>query len=167
MKTMKKMLCFVALSIVMLILTSCIAAKPKEFTKEGVTVTLDTSFKEQLTQENPQFQMVYISSKYGFSGNGEKKADLSGIQTLKGYMTAVKSNSKKEFDTQEYKENDELCFIYGYLEQVVSSNNFTYMVIVKEGEEKFYVFNIWCLTSKFNDKAKEKMMNIAKSIKVE
>lgn len=134
------------------------------FTKAGVTVTLDDSFGET---ENVAFQIAYVSPKYGFSGNGESKENLSNIKTLNGYMQAVIINSKKEFDTTEYKENDQISFIYGYYNQEVESRDFTYMVIAKEGKEKFYIFNIWCLTSNFDDKTKTKMMDIAKSIKVE
>lgn len=127
-------------------------------------MTLDTSFGET---NNQKFQMVYVSSKYGFSGNGENKSLLPNIKTLKGYMQAVLSNEQKEMDVLEYKECEQISFVYGYLEQNANGNDFVYMIFAKEGLNKFYIFNIWCLKSQFSDKAKDKMMDIAKSVIVE
>lgn len=166
MKVLRRISYLVVFVTLSLMLTSCfkIKAKEKVFAKAGITVTLDTTFNEN---ENVAFQITYISPTYGFAGNGESKSSLSGIKTLNGYMQAVISSSKKEVDIIEYKENEQISFLYGYYDQIAEGREFTYMVIAKEGKDKFYIFDIWCLKKNFDDKSKSKMMDIAKSITVE
>lgn len=164
MKKMRKLFVVFVLALSLFTLTGC----SKEFKKAGITITLDSTFHES---ENVAFQVVYLSNKYGFSGNGESKSDLSanGIDTLNEYSKAVLEVAKKDNLVMEnyYEEENKVGFQYTFFSQEVEGRDFRYMIITKEGKEKFYVMNLWCLESNFNDKTKTKMMDWAKSIKVE
>ncbi len=164
MKKMRKLFAAFVLALSLFTLTGC----SKEFKKAGITITLDSSFHES---ENVAFQVVYLSNKFGFSGNGESKSELvtSNIATLEEYSKAVLEVAKKDDLVMEnvYEEGNKISFQYAFFTQDVEGRNFRYMIITKEGKDKFYVMNLWCLESNFNDKTKTKMMDWAKSIKVE
>lgn len=164
MKKMRKLFVAFVLAFSLFTLTGC----SKEFKEAGITITLDSSFHKS---ENVAFQVLYLSSKYGFSGNGESKSALSSssITTLDEYSKAVLEVAKKDNLVMEnvYEDGNKISFQYTFFTQEVERRNFRYMIITKEGKDKFYVMNLWCLESNFNDKTKTKMMDWAKSIKVE
>jgi len=164
MKKMRKLFVVFVLAVSLFTLTGC----SKEFKKAGITITLDSSFHES---EHEDFQVVYLSNKFGFSGNGENKSELvtSNIATLEEYSKAVLEVAKKDDLVMEnvYEEENKISFQYTFFTQDVEGEEFKYMIITKEGKDKFYVMNLWCLESNFNDKTKTKMMDWAKSIKVE
>lgn len=161
---MRKLFVAFVLTLSLFTLTGC----SKEFKKAGITITLDSTFHES---ENVAFQVVYLSNKYGFSGNGESKAALSStnISTLDEYSKAVLAVAKKTdlVMGNYYEEENKVGFQYTFFTQNVEGRDFRYMIITKEGKDKFYVMNLWCLESNFDDKTEAKMMNWAKSIKVE
>lgn len=167
MRRIKRIIFVIGLCIGLSVITGCSCKKTeKKFTKEGITITLDSSFSED---EDVAFQVVYLSKKFGFSGNGEKKASLIGIHSLKEYMNIILKNAQKEDSTiQEYQsEGSPYFFLYTYFDAIVQEREFSYMLITKEGESKYYVMKLWCQKKDFNHENKEKMLNWAKSIIVE
>ncbi len=163
MKIIKKISLIVFVMVLMLTITGC--KKEKTFTKAGITVTLDSSFHES---QNINLEVVYLSSKFGFGANGETKTSLVTVDTLDKYMNAVLVNAnRKDSTVEKYEVDGEVSFLYTIYDAKVESRDFTYLVLAKEGKDKYYIINFWCLKNSFNDKTKEKMFNWAKSIKVE
>lgn len=165
---MKKI--FTSLVILLLVgaLAGCslFAPEEKEFSQNGMTVTLDESFTKS---ENVAVQMYLLSNDHIFTGNGESKSTLADYGhtnlTLHRYTELVLASVNKKATINTYDED--VTFKYAYYEANVEGTEFAYMLVTMEGDSKFYSMNFGCLKKNFNDDTKEKYMEWAKTIKVD
>lgn len=167
MSKIKKVIFTLILCITISLITGCNCNNcKKKFTKSGITITLDNNFYET---ENVAYQVVYLSRKFGFNGDWELKTSLIGINSLNEYMNTILKNSKRDYLTiQTYQdESNSVYFLYTFYDEIVKEREFSYMLITKEGNSKYYVMQFWCQKKDFNEKTKEKMLNWAKTIIVE
>lgn len=143
-------------------LSSC-ASKPKEFSSNGITVTLTNKFKYG-NDENAQ--VLLLTSKIGFMGNGEYKTSVGvSDNQLEHYTQKVLNVSGKTADIMNYDE-DGVTFCYAYYTATAQNITFKYMLITKEGTSKYYTMNFWSKESEF-DEYKDQFLEWAKTIKVE
>lgn len=155
---------FIALTLILSIctLSSC-KGKEQTFTSNGITVTLNSKFKEQTIQGA---QVVYATNKLGFMGNAENKSVVGlGDNKLEQYTKAVIDASSLNVEYQIFDE-DGVKFGYAYYSASVSGIKYKYMLVTKEGKDNYYTMNFWSFEKSFN-KNENQFMEWAKQIVVE
>jgi uncharacterized ion transporter superfamily protein YfcC len=163
MNKMKNIIVTIVIIITMFTLTSC-KVKEQTFSANGITVTLNTKFKQQDISGS---QVIYVSRKIGFMGNKESKKLLNVADNKLDIYTkkVVEVNNLKEIELFTYNQ-DGVVFMYGYYTAEVNNIKYKYMLVTKEGEDNYYTMNFWSLEKNFN-----KNMNLfidwAKTIVVE
>ena len=162
MKKFKIVLMFIAMFMMVGTLSSC-ASKPKEFSSNGITITLTNKFKYG-NDEN--VQVLLLTSKIGFMGNGEYKTSVGvSDNQLEHYTQKVLNVSGKTADITNYDE-DGVTFCYAYYTATAQNITFKYMLITKEGASKYYTMNFWSKESEF-DEYKDQFFAWTKTIQVE
>ena len=144
-------------------LCSCGAAKEKEFSKEGFTITLTDAFKEQ---EIATQTVAYASSKVSVTA---LKEDLSAFKdnnmdtdiTLKDYAELV--IAANGLDSEAEEKDGLVCFTY---DKSLSGQNFTYLATVFKGSDAFWLVQFGCENSQY-DALKEDFVKYAKTVKVD
>lgn len=138
-------------------------AEPKEFSGSGMTLTLDDTFSESSILNA---QLYLISTKHGFTGNGERKSDLSDYATtLEEYGELISDVYDKDLEYKTYSDSD-TSFLYSTYEASTEDGDFSYMIVLKEGESKFYCMNFFCRSKDF-EKSEDQYLEWAKTIRVE
>ena len=128
MKKFKIVLMFIAMFMMVGTLSSC-ASKPKEFSSNGITITLTNKFKYG-NDEN--VQVLLLTSKIGFMGNGEYKTSVGvSDNQLEHYTQKVLNVSGKTADITNYDE-DGVTFCYAYYTATAQNITFKYMLITKD-----------------------------------
>jgi len=162
---MKKALLVILLCITAFITGCNFNPEPKEFSKDGITVTLTEAFKEN---DNDLHKVTYASTKVIFTGNYET---LSDNLTLLEYATKCLSYGDEASDATEYND-DVTSFVYGTyentVEDVILTHDVTYkyMLICMKGESgKYYCMNFGTTKDTFDD-YKDQIFEWAKTIKV-
>lgn len=164
-KVLKSFICLMFI----LMLTGCslFSAKPKEFSGNGMTVTLTSDFS---VGKNVQVPFYVASDKHIFMGANESKSLLAsnGYRnlTLEQYAELVIYIYKKNVKINTYQD-DETEFVYAYYDSTVSGVSYSYMMVCMEGDDSFYTMNFACFTKNFDDSTKELYMKWAKTIRVE
>jgi hypothetical protein len=146
---MKRILSVFFIFLFVFILVGCGKSDEKEFSKAGVTITLNDSFVEKDAIQAP----FYLESKdHFFMANREAKSGLRtyGITTLDTYVEAVLNNANKNVTIKSFNE-DGLSYKYAYYTSTVNEQTFGYMLIAMEGEDHFYTMNFGCLEDDFDD----------------
>lgn len=162
MRKLKCILLVIALFCSLFLVTSC-KAKEKVFSESGITVTLTNKFKEL---DNQNFDVCYVSSKIGFAAIGDSKTDLDmGDNQVEEYLSKVLVVNKKT-DNVELFEEDDVKFYYSIYEASAEGKTFRYLIVAKEGKDKYYTINFWTLLDDFN-KYKDELFKYAKTIVVE
>ena len=164
---MKKVL-IITLFIISIFLGGCnfFTPEPKEFSKDGITLTLDESFKEN---ENDLHKVTFASTKALFTGNYET---LSSNLSVKEYATLCLKAIDSSEEVLEYTD-DNTTFAYSYyvntVEDVFLGKDVTYkymLVCMKGSNNKYYCMNFGTTENNFDD-YKDQMFEWAKTIKVE
>ena len=134
--------------------------EPKEFTKSGITVTLDESFTEN---ENALHMVTYVSLNVIFTGNRET---ITTNYTQKKYAELVLKAGNISGDVLEYSD-DQISFAYSYYTNTVEDIEYKYLLVCMKGQtNKYYCMNFGTKESMFDD-YKDQMFEWAKTIKVE
>ena len=164
---MKKVL-IITLFIISIFLGGCnfFTPEPKEFSKDGITLTLDESFKEN---ENDLHKVTFASTKVVFTGNYET---LGSNLSIKEYANLCLESINSDEEALEY--TDEVTnFVYSYytntVEDVFLGKDVTYkymLVCMKGSNHKYYCMNFGTTENNFDD-YKDQMFEWAKTIKVE
>ncbi|MCI8331647.1 MAG: hypothetical protein HFE78_02330 [Clostridiales bacterium] len=142
-------------------LCSCGAAKEKEFSKEGFTITLTDAFKEQ---EIATQTVAYVSTKVSVSALKEEKSAFEDNDLdidLSDYADLVIAANNLSAEAEE--KDGLLCFTY---DNSVSGQNFTYLATVFESSDAFWLVQFGCEKDKY-DSFKEDFVKYAKTVKVD
>ena len=170
---MKRFLCLVSLLFLSFVLFAC-NASPKEFSKGGITLTLNTSFKES-SADNAQ--VYYLSRKAMFMGN---RFDPNDYPPTCRYDKESPDMLADHLRNDEYLQydgkpahysvletgNDGTKFAWLYYDNTVNNVEYSYMLVTKISDDYFYVMNFGCLKKDFEDLSSD-FMDYAKTIKVE
>ena len=144
---------------VLLLCTGC-SAKAKDFTKEGLTLTLTEDFKEQTDNTYTAYYLsdtvaVYaLREEFELFEGGDVEVDLPY------YMDLVIETNGLDSEPQE---KDGL--IYFVFEKKVNSNDFTYYAFAYEGSDAFWLVQFCCETKNVQ-KLESTIFQYAKSVKV-
>ncbi len=167
---MKKIMQLILLVCMTITLVAC-ETKTKEFTKEGVTVTLPTSFKERKADNA---LVYYLSRKAMFMANRNKKQDyppLCQYNDAQGYADKLRNDEYLQYNKKpaDYslveKGNDGTEFAWLYYDNTVNKIEYSYMLVVKVAGDNVYIMNFASLKKDF-EKLSSDFMEYAKSIKV-
>ena len=163
MRKIRNIIILIVLLLTLFTFTSC-KTKEQVFSSNGITVTLNSKFKEQ---EINGAQVLYLTRKLGFMGNQESKELLIiSDNKLLDYTKKVLEVSKiKDVEILTYDE-DGVKFMYGYYSSTVNNIKYKYMLVTKEGKDNYYTMNFWSLEKDFNAN-KNQFMEWAKTIVVE
>ncbi len=158
---MKKVLSLALVLILMLSLVSC-APKPKEFTKEGMTITLTNSFWEKAMDG---FTACYDSRKDAVFVLKEAFSMLEGAEelTLDEYAELVRKNNASKSPSEIKKEDGLTIMEYTFLNE---SNNTTYgyFLTMFKTSDAFWLVQFTCDESDY-DTHRASFIEWAKSIK--
>lgn len=160
---MKKRVLCVLLCLVLILCTGCslldAGASSKTFEKNGFSIELTTAFQEK---EHVSFTAYFLSSDTMVTALLEEYDLFEGynVNSLEDYANLVMQANKLTGEP-EYKD-DLLCFFY---DAQVNGKDFTYMAVVYEGEEGYWLINI-ASESKHFDKLLPTFITYAKSVKV-
>lgn len=155
-------------------LFACGGTTPKEFKKEGITITLTSEFVEG---SNINAQVLYTSNKEMFMGNRflpsyypstiiiDKDDPTAFADYLRNEAYLQYDNNPSDYSTEETG-NDGTKFAWIYYDNTVSSYTYTYMLVVKISDSYVYVMNFATLKSEFASHS-DNFMTYAKSIVVE
>lgn len=158
----KKLIVVLLVIICLCTLTSC-KVKPKEFSSEGITVTLTNKFRK-MSVDN--VDVSYISNKVGFAGLGEAKSLLKlDDGKLYRYTEMVLDANNKSAEIYEYNDGV-VIFNYAYYVASVNDIAYKYLLVTKEGTNKYYSINFWTKLDDFSE-YKDQMLEWAKTIVVE
>ena len=162
----KTLLILIFIFSLFLIGCSFFTPEPKEFSKEGITLTLDESFKENT---NDIHKVTLASTKVVFTGNYET---LSSNISIKEYASLCLESIDSDEEALEYSD-EATTFVYSYylntVEDVILRQDVTYkyMLVCMKGESnKYYCMNFGTTENKFDD-YKDQIFEWAKTIKVE
>lgn len=161
---MKKRVLSVLLCLVLILCTGCsildaAASSPKTFSKSGLSIELTTAFQEK---EHVSFTAYYLSSDTMVTALLEEYNLFEGygINSLEDYAALVMQANGLDGEP-EYK-NGLLCFFY---DAEVNGKDFSYMAVVYEGEDGFWLLN-FASESKNFDNLLPTFITYAKSVKV-
>ncbi|MCI8589846.1 MAG: hypothetical protein HFE77_03950 [Clostridiales bacterium] len=144
-------------------LCACGAAKDKEFSKAGFTITLTDGFTEQ---DIVSQTAAYVSTKVSVTALKEELSilednDIDADLSLSDYADLVIAANNLDSKTEE--KDGLLCFTYN---KSVSGKNFTYFATVFKGSDAFWLVQFACEDSQY-DALKEDILKYAKSVKVD
>ena len=169
---MKKFLSLLLCIIFGLSLAGC--SDSKEFKKEGVTITLNSSWREV---ETPYAKVFYQTSKAAFMVNKENPSDFVGYTFFKdkehpskyGDLVLTANNAKldgKSVSSTDEKTNNGDYFAYASYDNVVNGIACRYLLVVMYGKEDLYCMNFYCAKSDF-ESSYDTFLSYAKTIVVE
>ena len=156
---MRKRILALLLCIVLLASAGC-SAQPKDFSKEGLTITLTEDFKEQNDKSYTAYYLsdtvaVYaLREEFELFEGGDVEVDLPYYMDL-----VIEANG---LDSKPQEKNDLLYFVF---EKEVKDNDFTYYAFVYEGSDAFWLVQFCCET-KNAEKLEDTIFQYAKSVKV-
>lgn len=159
---MKKLLCMaISLVLVLSLLTAC-TAKPQDFTWNGLTITLDSSFKTvEIDSESASYACYY--KMYVIMITYETFDDLADVgydpdMTLKAYgEISIEAN---EFDSTVQIEDGVTYYTYT---ADIDGTEFTYMATIHCMGNAFWLVQFSTETNKF-EKAKPQFIEWAKTV---
>ena len=159
---MKKILSLLLALTMLFALTSCMQANPKDFTCEGMTITLTDRFKEAnyegYTVCYESSDMMVIVLKESFS----LQAGLSDM-TLDEYANLVRQANASKSPSELTKHENYQSMEYSYLNEQ-ENQTYTYFSTMFKGTDAFWLIQF---ASREEDYAscKETFMNFANSVK--
>lgn len=159
---MKKILLTFVLIFSLLFTAGC--KKEKEFTMDGLKVTLDSSF---VKREQIGVVLAAVSTDKIFTANRQEKSQFGSSYTLSDYYDACLMSINLTGEHEEYKDEEgNIKFLYGYYNNTADEQEYGYMLVVLEGNDYFYAVNFGTYSDKL-DSNKDKFLNWAKTIVVE
>ncbi len=159
---MKKFRIVLLIMVSILMVTFCTSCKDKTkvFAKGGITVTLTDKFKEV---ESDEFIIYLENNGIYFSGESFDKSDTK----LESFTKDILQNKEEATKVYTYTLDSE-TFQFAYYTVKSEKNEdllYRYMLVTKEGQDKYYVMNFWTLNKDFGE-YEEQFFNWAKTIKV-
>lgn len=161
---------FIALALLMIasvaIFAGCGGAQSKTFSKDGVSIVLNTDFKE----ETKAGHTMYLESNYAsVSVKRERFDDLDGLtneSSLRDYTNSVVNNN--ELGTVNIQNNSGTSFNYDYFtyEKKVNNTNYSYMATTIKGSDSFYLVTFQTKKDDYST-YKKNFEEWAKSVKVD
>ena len=167
---MKKIMQLMLLVCMTITLVAC-ETKTIEFTKEGVTITLPTSFKERKADNA---LVYYISRNAMFMANKNLISDYPPTCQYdypEGYANGLRNDEYLQYNGKptDYsvseKGNDGKDFAWLYYDNTVNNVEYSYMLVVKITDKYVYIMNFASLKKDF-EKLSSDFMEYAKTIKV-
>lgn len=163
---MKKLLNILFCSLLVVCLSACSLLGPsnKDFTTNGMTITLTDEFYEK---ENVSFTKLYQSEKAIVSILKEEfdlVPEMNKDTSLEEYSTAVLAAN----NLTDKKLNKSTNGKYNYFEyeRTANGNDFYYIGTVYKGTDAFWLINFACLQDD-KDNFKETFLNWADTVKFE
>jgi hypothetical protein len=163
---MKKMLLILVTFGIAVSFTGCeTAAKAKEFTGSGITITLNDDFTAKETVNIPLYLESFDTIFMGFR---EAMTDTSEIEiyTLIQYTQAVLDNNGHPNATVNTYDGDDIHYLYAYYSSTIDETSYGYMLICMAGEDYFYTMHFYCLDKNLEN-LKEQYIQWASTITVE
>lgn len=155
-------ICFICLLCCAMVAScSILAPTDKEFTKEGMTITLTSAFKEEDTEG---MTASYLSTSIGVSALKEsfesfEDAGASSSMPLKEYAELV--IEANEFSSTITEKEGITCFNY---EDDSSGENFIYLGTVHRSGDAYWYVQFYCQEKDY-EKNESTFLKWAKSIK--
>lgn len=165
MKNIKYFLSFIALSLMLVILSGCsfMSAKPKTFTNEGLSITLTDKFYEKelisVTSYYESKQMLVVVIKEKFSQLSQLGVNKNS--TIEQYLNLVIRTNKHSSSLEE--ENDIPYFTYEYSE---NGKDFKYLATATKGSDAFYLVQ-FCVIEDTYDDLKDDIFEYASTMEAE
>lgn len=159
---MKKRGLFICLFCLLLVLStgcSLLTPSPKTFSSNGLTIELTSAFKESDMEgflvSFESNTVLVMGIKEEFSLVKEYAEDLESYAELVVEVNGV--------DSEVVKEKGLTYFVY---EATADGQDFTYIGVVYEGSDAYWLVNLVCQSSKYSN-LKDTMLQYAASVKVE
>ncbi len=169
MRTQKRLWMLALLLAVMLTLSSCViflpqrreSDAPKEFSKEGISITLTEAFTERVSEMG--FDAYYTSRDCGVMVLKEAFTLEEGLaeRAPEQYIRNVIRNNGHEVEPQE---RDGL--LYYTKDTTVAGDAARYYSFVYKGSDAFWIVQFGCRAAKLPE-IEERVMDWAKKVKVE
>jgi hypothetical protein len=161
---------FIALTLLMIasvaVFAGCGGPQSKTFSKDGVSIVLNTDFKE----ETKAGHTMYLESNYAsVSVKRERFDDLDGLtneSSLRDYTNSVVNNN--ELGTVTIQNNSGNSYNYDYFtyEKKVNNESYTYMATTVKGNDSFYLITFQTKKTDYST-YKTNFEEWAKSVKVD
>jgi sRNA-binding regulator protein Hfq len=165
-KFMKKIVFAVLALFLFFGLTGCSLFAPKEktFTSNGITITLNTDFKETDTDK---FSVYLLSKDVAFMANKEAISTYTniGVNSLHDYIESVlTANNFSDYTIQESTGGND--YVYSNYTSTVDGTEYKYLLVCMEGESNYYIMNFGTVKSDY-DNLEQKLFDFADTISVE
>ena len=160
---MKKFIALLMAALMLVSFASCGEPKEKEFTKEGLTITLTQSFKEASFEG---YTVVYDSTKVAVFVIKESFSLLAGFEnyTLKQYADLVHNANSSRNPGAVTEVEGLTTFEYSFL-NTDEDQTYKYFTTVFKGDDAFWTIQFCCKAENYNE-YKADMIKYAKSVKV-
>jgi len=158
---MKKVLSLALVLILMLSLVSC-APKPKEFSKDGMTITLTNSFWEKAMDG---YTICYDSRKDAVFVLKEAFSLFDGAEnlTLDQYAEMVRKNNESRSPSEIKKEEGLTIMEYTFLNES-NGTKYAYMTTMFKTSDAFWLIQFTCAESDY-ETHRASFIEWAKSVK--
>ena len=141
---MKRILALTLAVVMMLGMVSCFGgeAKPKTFTKSGMSVTLTDDFRETSIEG---YTVVYDSAQIGVFALKESFTLLAGLEnwTLEKYGAAVASANASKGAGQPKTQNGVYCLEYDF-ENTTEGVTYHYVAAMYKADDAFWTISFAC-----------------------
>ncbi|MBR5858317.1 MAG: hypothetical protein IKZ05_00190 [Clostridia bacterium] len=160
---MKKLIALLMAALMLVSFAACGEAKDKEFTKEGLTITLTDAFKEASFEG---YTVVYDSANVAVFVIKESFSLLAGFEdyTINQYAQLVHTANSSKLPGEVKLEDGLLCFEYTYL-NTDDNTTYKYFTTVFKGNDAFWTIQFCSTADKYNE-CKPEMIKYAKSVNV-
>ena len=160
---MKKILCL-ALATVLLLALFAGCSTGKQFTKEGLTITLSPSFTDETDSGyTPDATFFYTSRSCAVIGTRDDRASLEalvGPLTLEGYGSLIIDLN----GTNSVLSQVDGMYIFDY-EATTEGLSYTYLSAVYESDDAFWLVQVYCGTEKYESQY-DTMLGYLKSVTI-
>lgn len=159
---MKKFLSVVFIAIFVLTLVSCGAAKPKDFSAEGITITLTSDFKKQ-NQEG--YTLCYASPKVAVFMVKEAFSLQAGMEdwTLDYYADLVFDANASKNPDEISKEDGLTTMEYSFFNEE-KNTTYKYFSAMYKAEDAFWIVQFACEADDY-EASKASFVEWAKTVK--
>ncbi len=158
---MKKLTALILVAIMLLSLVACLEPKEKTFKKDGLEITLTSSFKETKIEN---YTVCYDSKKVAVYVLKESFSLLAGFEdkTLAEYGEMLRTANASRNPGVLKTEEGLTYFEYTFRNENV---DFKYFTVVYKGSDAFWMVQFASREADYDD-VKEDMIKWAKSVKV-